>query len=328
MVDKKIMWLSFIGSVVYLRASKSISMMDVALALLSSTIRLEARRISLRHSTAIVTQAEIASETALCSVLWLTTSFERGTFMNSFSDMKLLAPCGLLASLAFILSASSASATKQSKIVSASLLCGVTSAIFTTSGIHLLLALISVVFVAIAAHNRTEEEELIDQHYNDIITPRIIQHHDQYAHQKLAGVIALTFLLFLAHLQSQNNYPSVSNTQQTIEIKTTTQIPSIDFNDRGMHDGVRKQLRHQCLHKARALYIERVGAMIKPNKNFAIVHYPDHWNLGDAFIYHGQTTMWHVYGQLFQRAPTTGSNYNAFAQIITVSTCIFHQIYA
>lgn len=313
MLNKKILWLSFVGSVLFLRANKAISLLDVTCAI-SSTFRLESRQMTLRHSKAINMQAGLISDTALCIMLWLTTSFERA----AVSDLKTLVCTGVVASLAFIWNTSSISTTRQSTIVTASLIYGVIFAMLTTSGIQLLLTLLAVVMVAFAAHNRTLEEDLLDQHYNDIITPRVIQHHDKFTNQKLTGVIVLTMLLFLAHLESQNLTANEMDTFKPIEIKPSNKIPSVDFNDRSMPVGVRHQLRRQCLHKTRALYIDRVGAMIKPNKNFAVIHFPDHWNLGDAFIYNGQTVMWHVYGQLFQRGSVKDEK-SIFTQILSVS---------
>lgn len=321
--NKKMLWLSLVGSILFLRANKSISLLDVAVAASSSIIRLEAKKLSSQHSKMIIIQSDIVSYAALCLVLWLITPVERDLFMNRIPDLKLLIASGALACLAFIFTRQSLPTTKQTATITASLICGVTSAILTSSGIPLLIVLISMVLIAMAAYNRFDEEPLIDQHYNDIITPRIMQQRNSYATQKLTGVIIVTFVLFLVHVQLQTLPQKIDyNTEQTTFKKPSVEILPIDFNDRSMPVGVRKQMRQQCLHKTRSLYIDQVSSMIRPNANFAVVHFPDHWNLGDAFIYNGQTTLWNIYGQIAQRSPTLVDNFKSYNLLITVSNWI------
>jgi hypothetical protein len=138
---------------------------------------------------------------------------------------------------------------------------------------------------------------------------------------KLIAVLGFTLLVLALHVNSFNpelalfREPALTNgtrtstsapvtsTKQPVTVPATEPVTSVDaslialYNDRAMADGVRKQLRLQCLHKTKDLIARTVALYIRPKAPFTLLDYPVDWNLGDSFMYAGAELVWHIYGQ-------------------------------
>ncbi len=166
-------------------------------------------------------------------------------------------------------------------------------ALVTLGGMHLAIALVATAVLFVAAYCTvipTNEQLASTEH-----VPRAHKRHNTSYWTIGFVVIAFTFIMY--------THVNWFNTRDLRAPALPGLNSTIDFNDHNMPEGERKMYRLQCLHKTRSAYIEMLSPYFRRGRNYTILDYPNHWNLGDAFIYVGQDIMFSVYGQVPLRPP-------------------------
>eukprot|EP00029_Vermamoeba_vermiformis_P006947 TRINITY_DN2867_c0_g1_i1.p1 TRINITY_DN2867_c0_g1~~TRINITY_DN2867_c0_g1_i1.p1 ORF type:complete len:726 (+),score=97.18 TRINITY_DN2867_c0_g1_i1:142-2178(+) len=230
----------------------------------------------------------------------------------------------------------------RSSLVSFFVLSVVSSAIFLDRQ-HLALALAAICVASMAAY-------LSLQKYDQVIIDVESASHSKstkskpdsspYETVKIIAVVGLTLFLMTSHLDTFNpdmtyavKMLSTTNPRHlkemiTVENTTTTDVLDQDFNqytDPNMPEGVRKQLRMQCLHKTRDVIKDLLLPYFRPGKAFTLMDYPNYWNLGDSFIYAGTEQLFRVYGQMANRIAFPYDKYAALRKANVTDGVIFMQ---
>lgn len=200
----------------------------------------------------------------------------------------------------------------RSNLVSYLVLSVVTSAIFL-EGRELVLSLAAVLVASIGAYLSLQKSHqvIIDADSKSHSKPGKSERRSLKDTAKVITVVGLTFFLMTSHLETFNPdmtfavkvLNSMSSRRLTVISENTTVVDSManPYTYPNMTEGVRKQLRNQCLHKTRDMIKDLLLPYFKPDKPFTLMDYPNYWNLGDSFIYAGTEQLFRIYGQLSHR---------------------------
>lgn len=213
----------------------------------------------------------------------------------------------------------------RSNLVSYTALSLVTSTIFL-EGRELVLSSAAIALAAIGAYLSLQKHDrvIIDvEPKNSKPCKRSDRRSTDTA--KVVAVVGLTLFLMASHLDTFNpdmNFAiKLLNSLESHRVKSAAENTTIidstpnQFNVFNITEGVRKQLRHQCLHKTRALIQDLVLPYFKPDKPFTLMDYPNYWNLGDSFIYAGTEQLFRIYGQMSHRLAFPYDNYGSLKNV-------------
>lgn len=292
--------LSIFGTSVTLHIDKY----GLLIGALSAYVSLKIRKLAAQYT--YTAKSEFTSALMAAMLLILTSADETSAFSLRLQYAKLFPFIVIINSIVLWRYKNADQTATSVTLDSASyFLTAVTAAFMNLTKFGLWCQLLAILLVAIAIFisRRTAPPTKIDQQPAKEDTRSATDTNGTMAYIKIGALIGIVWLLLLGHVSMGN--PDVKFWVTNSTTVTTNQTSGSDwsFNDPNMPEGVRKAYRMQCLHKTRAHIMNSVGRYFHPNKNFAVLDFPNHWNLGDAFIYYGQTNIWMIYGQIPMRPP-------------------------
>jgi pyruvyl transferase EpsO len=282
--------------------STPIQYYSLLIGAISAYVSLKIRKLSATYK--YTAKSEFSAALMASILLILTSADETSTFNVRLQYVKLF-PFIVIINAIVLWRYKKADQTTSVTVDSASyILTAVTTALKYLVKYSLWLQLLSILIIAIAIYisRRTEALTKIDQQHVKEDTRSATEENKNMLYIKIGALIGIVWLILLGHVSMNNPDVKLWTANDTL---ATVQTHETDwnFNDKNMPEGVRKAYRMQCLHKTRAQIMNSVSRYFHPNKNFTILDFPNHWNLGDSFIYQGQTIMWMVYGQIPLRPP-------------------------
>ncbi len=296
-----------------------IKLLDVMIIIVLRMATTELHRANKRQPTHFEKyQMEFFSSLISATILALVVPDPIHSFVGELKEKlpnSFLVILGVVSGLAFYGHRSTDIDDTRNHLVSFFVLSVVASVVFL-EGQNVVISLVAIVVALVGAY-------LSLQKYDQVIIDEPTAHPKSAKSEtandtvKIFVVVGLTLFLiasqldkvnpdmeFAAKLLSTANARHVKQTTSNENSTTTAEVPNQEFNqynDPNMPEGVRKQLRTQCLHKTRDIIKDLLFPFFKPERPFTLLDYPNYWNLGDSFIYAGTEQLFRIYGQMSHR---------------------------
>jgi hypothetical protein len=271
-------------------------------------------RLKKQASPNTVIQSEFTSSLALAMMLLLLTKDSGSAFMDVARTQSSVLLIGVVAGLAYYGHRRQETDNAQSNLLSYFVL-SVVSVLIFLDGQNLLLALLAIIVGSIGAYL-----SLLQREASRIDRPVPAPPTRSLETVKLVTIVVLTVFVLASHLDSMNT-DLVMAADMTEELRPGLTKPVAEplylkyLNASNIDPGIRKQLRLQCLAKAKEYITQSIAPLIRPNTDYTTLEFPPHWNLGDSFIFVANEIFLKSLGQMGIRVKYPYVNTGALAKV-------------
>ncbi len=290
--------LCVIGGTLSIFGASSIQYYGLLIGVLSAYVSLKIRTLSAQLN--FPAKSEFLSALMTSMILILTSTDEASAFSLRLQYMKLF-PIIIILNAVVLWRYKRADPTSSKTLDSASyILTALTAAFMNVAKHSMWLQLLSITMVAAAIYiaQRAETVTRIDAQHEKKDTRTTTDAAPHVLYIKIGALVVIVWIALFGHVSMNNPDVKLWTANATEVVTLSSPKTDWNFNDKDMPEGVRRAYRMQCLHKTRAQVMNSVIPHLPADKNFTILDYPNHWNLGDALIYHGETAIWTIYGQI------------------------------
>lgn len=232
--------------------------------------------------------------------LLLLTKDSGSAFMDVARTQSSVLLIGIFAGLAYYGHRRHETDSMQSNLLSFFVL-SVVSALIFLAGQDLLLALLAIIVTSIGAYL-----SLLQREARRIDGTLPAAPSKSLETVKLVTIIVLTAFVLVSHLDAMNaDLVTAADLTEELRRDFLDSLAKPHYakyiNASNIEPGIRKQLRLQCLAKAKEYITQSVAPLMRPGADYTMMEFPPHWNLGDSFIWQSNEIFLKGLGQMGTR---------------------------